>query len=471
MVCVAVVLIVSFSAICVITYNQDLTNIRTHMGETLERASNRDFADIESALPDGNGLMPNGEGGSPNADSASHDADGMPLVGEGGSPNADNMPLDGEGTPFDVDGTPPDDINIQDPDGPQSPHIGGGGIAPGQLTPIVAYSVDENGTVTSLSQFSTALIDNEYLDDAIAEALASKDTFGHISDLELLFEKSVKGGVTFITFADDSAIEGWQSLALTLSGVGIVAFLGFFALSLYFSRWAMRPVERAWRLQRQFVADASHELKTPLTVILANTAILQSHPESSVESKGQWIDSTKTEAKRMQGLVNDMLDLARIDAIADRPEDRQVIDFSDMVESEVLQFESVAYERLVEIDAHIEKGLSVTGLEESLRRLASTLLDNACKYASAHSVVKVSLTKDGNQAKLAITNMGAVIDEADLPYIFDRFYRTDKARTRDLGGSGLGLAIAREAARRHGGDVTATSDPKNGTTFTLTLPL
>lgn len=430
MFCVAVVLLVSFSAICILTYNQDLARLRTHMGETLERASNFYEATNDVSL--------NGEG-----DSATSDGDGPP----------------------------PEDADGRGPDGPQPPHIGGGGIAPGELTPVVAYSVDADGVITSLSQFSTALIEDEFLDDAISEALASGDRFGRISELELLFEKRDSGGVTFVAFSDDSSIEGWKSLALTLSGVGAVAFLGFFALSLYFSRWAMKPVERTWRLQRQFVADASHELKTPLTVILANTAILQNHPDSSVESQGQWVDSTKTEAKRMQFLVNDMLDLVRIDSIADRPEDRQTIDFSDMVEGEMLQFESVAYERQVEIEPSIERGISVTGHEESLRRLISTLLDNACKYASAGTAVKVTLKREGNQAKMAITNMGVVIDAADLPYIFDRFYRADKARTRETHSSGLGLAIAREAARRHGGDVTATSSEQHGTTFTLTLPL
>ncbi len=107
-------------------------------------------------------------------------------------------------------------------------------------------------------------------------------------------------GIARVAFADVSSANGWQTLALTLAGVGVVALAIFFVISVFFSRWALRPVKRAWEQQRQFVADASHELKTPLTVILANTSILMSHPERTIASQSQWVESTQAEGERMR---------------------------------------------------------------------------------------------------------------------------------------------------------------------------
>ena len=134
-----------------------------------------------------------------------------------------------------------------------------------------------------------------------------------------------------MAFADGSAADGWRSLALVLTAVGLGALGLLFLLNLVFSRWALRPVQQAWAQQQQFIADASHELKTPLTVILANTSILRAHPERSVASQSQWIESTQSEAERMQELVRDMLDLARPEH-AETVREHARVDLTDLVE-------------------------------------------------------------------------------------------------------------------------------------------
>ncbi len=151
----------------------------------------------------------------------------------------------------------------------------------------------------------------------------------------------------------------------------------FFVISLFFSRWALRPVARAWTQQRRFVADASHDLKTPLTVILANTSIALEHPERSVASQSQWLESTQHEAEAMQGLVGDLLTLAKMDeeeaaaqSGAARPALEEV-DLSDVIEGEVLQFESVAFERGVRLESQVEPGIELRGNEQRLRRWAA----------------------------------------------------------------------------------------------------
>ncbi len=289
--------------------------------------------------------------------------------------------------------------------------------------------------------------------------------------------KRQAGGVMYLAFADMGSASGWRALAATLAVVEVAALAVFLVISLFFSRWALRPVARAWTQQRRFVADASHDLKTPLTVILANTSIALEHPERSVASQSQWLESTQHEAEAMQGLVGDLLTLAKMDeeeaaaqSGAARPALEEV-DLSDVIEGEVLQFESVAFERGVKLGSQVEPGIKLRGNEQRLRRLAGTLIDNACKYVDDGGAVDVALSRAGKHARFEVRNTGAPISPEDLPHVFDRFYRADKARTGGAGGHGLGLAIAWAIAEEHGGMLTASSTQAEGTVFAATLPL
>lgn len=444
---VAAVLFFAFGTICFLTYSQDLASVNALMKETLDRASSArvlSYSDLSMLEPGGAEEAPDGESVlAPNNDSG----DAFGAFDGSTSPNSGSL---------------------------QPPEIGGGDITRSQLTPIVAYAVDSQGVIISLSAFSTALIPDEYLSRAITDALAAQDDFGTISDLGLLYGRRVQSGVSYLTFADVSAVEGWETLALILCGVGLFMLAGFLIISLFFSRWALRPVERAWDQQQQFVADASHELKTPLTVILANTAIVRAHPEKSIASQSQWIESTQTEAERMQELVNDMLDLARPENAARTQASFADVDLSDLVEGEVLQFESVAFDQGIEMTSAIAPAVRLRGDVRRLQRMVTTLIDNACKYTDLGGQVHVALTQTSREVRLSVRNTGTVIDAADIPHVFDRFYRADRSRThssKEAGGYGLGLAIAQEIAHEHSGEITVTSTAAEGTTFIITLPL
>ena len=171
----------------------------------------------------------------------------------------------------------------------------------------------------------------------------------------------------------------------------------------------------------------------------------------------------------MQGLVNEMLELAQVESRSSIQHEQ--LDYSDLVDGLVLQFESVAFERGCTLESDIAENLRVNGDSQRLRKMVSTLIENALKYVDDGGEVTVSLSSAGGVSTLAIRNTGSTIASEDLPHIFDRFYRTDKARTSGTGGYGLGLAIAREIAREHEGDITCTSSPSTGTTFTVTLPI
>ena len=173
----------------------------------------------------------------------------------------------------------------------------------------------------------------------------------------------------------------------------------------------------------------------------------------------------------MQSLVNEMLELARIETspIA-QSGSSEPVDLSDLVDGQTLMFDSVALERDCRFECNIEDGVMVIGDEQQLRKMIGTLVENAFKYVNDTGSIDVNLCKSGKTAVLSVRNTGCPIAPDDLPHIFDRFYRTDKARTSGAGGFGLGLAIAREIAKSHGGDITCTSNADDGTTFTVTLP-
>lgn len=205
----------------------------------------------------------------------------------------------------------------EDTTNPPSPVIGGKEPARDRVIPVAVYSIAEDGSYDIIEGRTTALIDENVLDDAISRISYADDGYGLLPSLGLFYEKQTSivdgSSVARVAFADQSAASSWQVLALICVGAETAALLALLAISWGLSKQALRPVERAWEQQRQFVANASHELKTPLAVILANTSILEKHPESSIASHMQWVESTRTEANRMNSLVGDMLELAALD--------------------------------------------------------------------------------------------------------------------------------------------------------------
>lgn len=222
---------------------------------------------------------------------------------------------------------------------------------------MALFTVDANGVTAASGRFNTASISDDVLEQGRAPELAGcRRGLRQAFRIRPVLLEASGGGVMYLAFADISSARGWESLAATLAVIEVAALAVFFVISLFFSRWALGPVARAWVQQRRFVADASHDLKTPLTVILANTSIALEHPERSVASQSQWLESTQHEAEAMQGLVGDLLELAKMDeeeaaASAGAPrENFEPVDLSDLVEGELLQFESVAFERGVQLE-------------------------------------------------------------------------------------------------------------------------
>lgn len=214
-------------------------------------------------------------------------------------------------------------------------------------------------------------------------------------------------------------------------------------------------------------------------MVLADASILLQHPERTVASQSKWVEGIQAEARRMHELVDGMLTLAKLDAkeasLADSGAtsnaEAEPIDMANVVESGLLQFEAVAFERGVELESTVEQPAMVACAEGDMTRVLGVLLDNACKYAGENGRVKVSLTTDEKRARLEVNNTGPAISTEALEHIFDRFWRADEARARETGGYGLGLSIARQTVESMGGTLVATSSTEEGTTFTATFPL
>ncbi len=476
MVLAALILVVAFSTVCYLDYRTRVDNVYSSLDDALHYATASLYDSHSSNVITGPvpltfnlstvqlaqiGTLEPIEDSSEAAEDSWEDAEAPADEegnGDGADAHADANVTSGDG---DASATPEATSN--------QPEIGGTNAHNSLVLPMAVYVVSADGKVSVLSQLTSASIAEDVRAQAITEATKSTDDNGFLRDAGLYFSKRTAFGSLCIAFADAGTVLPWQSLAWMLVGIGVCTLGAFFAISIFFSRWAFKPVEASWKAQQQFTADASHELKTPLTVILANMQILQSHPEDTIASQSQWIESTQTEGEHMRQMINDMLDLAKPEAMR-TPKVLSDIDLTDLLEGDALQFESVAFERGIDLHMDIQQGAHLKGDVMRLHRLTSTLIDNACKYADEGGRVDVRLSSDSREIRLTVHNTGTIIAPEDLPHVFDRFYRADKARTRESGSYGLGLAIARDVAREHGGDIVATSAEGEGTTFTVTLP-
>ncbi len=313
-------------------------------------------------------------------------------------------------------------------------------------------------------------VSDETLGEIVNIAIEKNDKTGKISEYNLSYMMDTTPRGIRLSFRDLTPdINSMNSLIRTLIIVGLCAAAAFFLISVYLAGWAMRPVEKSWAQQRQFVADASHELKSPLAVIRANCDMIMSHEESTVRDQKKWLGYIKAESERLSQLASDLLFLAKSDA----KEDIIVFDkvnFSDVAWGSVLPFESVAFEMKKSIESNITPEIFVKGDANMLHQLIVILLDNACKHSSEGSVISVNLTATQEKVKFSVQNTGEPIPEEHQERLFERFYRIDKARSRADGGVGLGLAIAKKISENHGGKISLISNSNEGTVFTVTLP-
>lgn len=322
--------------------------------------------------------------------------------------------------------------------------------------PFFALRLGPNGDLLSTGGGYYDLSDAAFLDSLVDATFSTPKQFGVLSEYNLRYYRADTPLSQCLVFADISSERATlNGLIKTCCIIGVVGFLLFLWVSILLSKWAVHPVERAWKQQREFVAAASHELKTPLTVIMTNAELLH-NPVYDAGKRETFVDSILTMSAQMKRLIGQMLELAR----ADNAESKEVfaeVDLSRLTTQTVLPFASVFFEKGMMLETDVEENIRVTGGEAQLRELIEILLDNARKYAREKGCTWVTLQKHGrNRCILTVADEGEEIPSEALQNLFKRFYRADPARSRS-GSFGLGLSIAERITKQHRGKIWAES--------------
>lgn len=258
-----------------------------------------------------------------------------------------------------------------------------------------------------------------------------------------------------------------RTLAITLSAVGVLLLAFFFFFSLFFSKRAIRPLVEVMQKQRQFIADASHELKTPVSIIKANCSVLYANEESTILSQREWLDSIVTGADRMTDLIYGLIKLVKIEA-SDNVVIKSEVSLDKAIEENLDMLDLMIKEKSlnVEVSNCAEK---IWSDSNRVSQAFNIVLDNAIKYANDGGIIKIAITQEKKWICLSVFNTGDGIEKECLDKIFDRFYRAEGARTQD-GSFGLGLSIAYTIMRQLGGAIIAESVVGESATFKLRFP-
>lgn len=359
----------------------------------------------------------------------------------------------------------------QDGDRPPQQMNGGG---PGSFAErSVSFALRTDGQWRLVSTDSRYDMDDAFYATALRRAKTNPADSGRFTEGDTRWAYSVEpapSGYT-ITYMDVTAQENiLTNLIYTFSAVGLVMLAVIYAASRYFAGRSIAPVRDAFDRQKRFIADASHELKTPLAVINTNADVLLANEGDTIAAQAKWLHHIKSETERMKTLTNDLLYLTEMEDARARTV-YVPFDVSDAVEGVLLTMEAVIFEQDLALEYDIEPGLMTVGSAEQIKQVVMILLDNAVKYNAPKGAISLSLKRQHHHAQLAVANTGAGIPAEHLDRIFDRFYRADASRSRLQGGYGLGLAIAKSIVEQHKGRISAKSVPGERTTFTVTLPL
>lgn len=322
-------------------------------------------------------------------------------------------------------------------------------------------------------QSANAVLKTKHLAVLTANTASNTHTQGTIlfEDIPYFFLKSPLQDQpgTLVIFRDISRETKAQRMILViLIGVGLLCSLFTFVASFFMTKHAMIPLQQAWQQQKNFRSDVSHELRAPLAIIQTNLDIVRSNSCETVSSQKKWLDNIHEESLYMAKLVDSLLFLARADS-HHQPINKQPLNFNTAILQTLSLFEMMASTKGVALEVLADTTVQGYGDETRIKQVLGILLDNAIRYTSAGGKISVSLTREAEQAVLTVADSGEGIAPEYFGKIFERFYQIDKAHSK--GSAGLGLAIAKWIIEAHGGTITVTSTPNQGTAFTICLPL
>jgi len=313
-----------------------------------------------------------------------------------------------------------------------------------QLSTFYTVAISLDGKVLEIKNDPATVYSDDALEQMAKNIIEEGKSTGTLDNLTFL--KTDKNGYILVAFMDNTVVnESARSLFRYTLIFGGVALVVFFFLSRFLAKKIVAPLEESYQKQRQFISDAGHELKTPVSVVSANAELLSRQIGDNL-----WLQNIQYENERMGMLVGQLLDLARTENVTPQMER---IDFSRLVAGETLPFESVAFEKELALNTAITSGIAVDGNGTQLKQLTSILLDNAIRHSKPAGEVRLTLTGDHGIAELSIINTGDEIPTEHRDKIFERFYRMDPARNGENKHYGLGLAIAKAIVAAHHGHI------------------
>lgn len=275
---------------------------------------------------------------------------------------------------------------------------------------------------------------------------------------------------TKIAFVDRTNIQNllielFKSFFIIISLSLIVLLI----ISIYFTNKSIKPIKEAFDKQKEFITNASHELKTPLTIIKTNLSLILNNKNDTINNQIKWINYIDNQTNRMSTLINEMLTLSKLDI----DENKIILDkinVSNIIDSMLLMFEAIIYENNITLYTDIHKDLFINADKESIKKLFSILIDNAIKYTNKNGKINVYLYNKKNKVVLKVENTGYGIPKENLDKIFERFYRVDDSRHIETGGYGIGLSIANAIVKQHNGRIYANSELNKTTSFIVEFP-
>ena len=323
-----------------------------------------------------------------------------------------------------------------------------------------------------IEQFVLDVIENWNIDEGEVEVFRHSNETGQLTTVMMTSKKIITDEAiqTLYVGKDVTALySGLEKATYAQIFLGFVALLIASAIGYYMAGRALIPLKEAYDKQKQFAADASHELRTPLAVLLASAELLLADPSIQNPFLRQVLEDLKSEVKKMTNLVSDLLMVARSDNNALKIK-IQRLDLSEILEQVVRTMKPIAEKKNILLGGENFRKTLINADEQKIKQLAIILVDNAIKYTPEGGSVLVSLENtDDSRAIFAVMDSGIGIAAEDLDRVFERFYRVDKARSREMGGNGLGLAIAAEIVKLHDGKISVASKLGEGTKFTVEL--
>ena len=329
-------------------------------------------------------------------------------------------------------------------------------------TRYFTVTADENGAVTDCDLDRIAAVDEETAEEYTQTVRQKNKTTGFQGIYRYRVTKTEEGK-KYVFLDCRREISNFRTVLVTTISVSLLGLAAVFVLVVIFSRMVFRPVEESIQKQKRFITDASHELKTPLTIIDANTEVLEMESGES-----QWTKSTRKQIQRLSGLVQQLVTLTRLDEEKGM-QDITEFNISEAVAESVQPYEALAQTKEKNLTLEIEENIFYQGSEKSIRQLAGILMDNAVKYSSDKGNITLMLKKKGKKVLLEVYNDAENLPMGKLDILFERFYRLDSSRNSGTGGSGIGLSVAKAIVQAHKGKISAEN--KNGKGLTITVIL